>query len=155
MSWWKKAFAVDPPGPAEPDDEQRRAIDFFCAEIVRRHLTTPAIGALEMGRPLNFIFAQSMHFLQPAANVIFGLFKMIAKKPERDSSGIPLPDQPHLTTDDWNPIARFLERRGSIDYICRRIEHFEAEIVAKERVAKALRKEEKKNKKDKKQRKEE
>ena len=36
MQWLKHAFAVDPPGPAEPTDEQRLAIDRVVEEVVRR-----------------------------------------------------------------------------------------------------------------------
>ena len=43
MNWLKHAFAVDPPGPAEPTDAQRVPVDKICREIVPRHMTTPAL----------------------------------------------------------------------------------------------------------------
>src|SRR5262249_30866587 len=41
VSWLRHAFAVDPPGPAEPNELQRRLVDKVCGEVVRRRLTTP------------------------------------------------------------------------------------------------------------------
>ena len=104
MNWLKHAFAVDPPGPAEPTDEQRIPVDKICREIVRRHMTTPALLFLEMSRPLNFIGSQMLHFFQPLISAL---------------------------TESHGPehFARFLEKRGSIDYICRRIEDLEAEAT--------------------------
>jgi len=107
MKWLKHAFAVDPPGPAEPTPAQKRVVDQVCREIVRRHLSTPALLFLEMSRPLNFIGSQALHFFQPFFSVL------------TDSAG---PKQ----------FAEFLEQRGSIDYICRRIEDLEAEATEQE-----------------------
>jgi hypothetical protein len=101
VKWLKHAFAVDPPGPAAPTEEQRAAVDKICREIVRRHLTTPALLFLEMSRPLNYIGSQTLHFFQPMIGVLTD-----AKGPEQ--------------------FALFLEKRGSIEYICRRIEDLEA-----------------------------
>ncbi len=64
MSPWKKklrhAFAVDPPGPAEPTPGQQQIVDAFCRWVARRHLTTPGLIVLEMSRPLNWLSAQVM-----------------------------------------------------------------------------------------------
>lgn len=110
MKWLKHAFAVDPPGPAEPTPEQQPAVEKVCREIVRRHMTTPALVFLEMSRPLNYVGSQALHFFQPVISVL---------------------------TDSAGPkhFAEFLERRGSIEYICRRIEDLEAEATAKENTA--------------------
>jgi len=110
VKWLKHAFAVDPPGPAEPKPEQRAAVEAVCREIVRRHLTTPALLFLEMSRPLNYIGSQTMHFFQPMVSVL---------------------------TDSAGPkhFAEFLEQRGSIEYICRRIEDLEAEATKREQSA--------------------
>lgn len=106
MKWLKHAFAIDPPGPAEPTPEQKSAVDKICAEIVRRHLTTPALLFLETSRPLNFLGAQAMHFFMPVISVL---------------------------TESHSPrhFAEFLSQRGSVDYLCRRIEDYEAEADAK------------------------
>ena len=69
MQWLKHAFAVDPPGAAEPTDEQRLAVDRVVEEVVRRGLATPTLIALEMGRPLNFVGSQTLHFFSPFVSV--------------------------------------------------------------------------------------
>ena len=102
MQWLKHAFAVDKPGPAEPTPAQRPAVERVCREIVRRRLSTPALFALEMVRPLNYVGAQAMHVFAPFVSV--------------------------LTESRWHrEFASFLEHRGSIEFICRRIEDLEAE----------------------------
>lgn len=108
--WLKHAFAVDPPGPAEPTDAQRGPVDWFCRQIAKRHLTTPALIGLEMSRPLNFIGASAMHFFSPA-------MWAIAKQ---------------QTLENYNNFAQFLEKRGAIEYLCTRIEHFEQEFERQE-----------------------
>lgn len=100
MRWLKHAFAVDPPGPAEPNDKQRVAVERVCHEIVRRHLTTPALMFLEMSRPLNYVGAQALHFFSPFISAV------------TDAEG-------------HKHFASFLEQRGAIEYICRRIEELE------------------------------
>ncbi len=100
--WLKRAFAVDPPGPAQPTPEESAVIDKICAEIVRRRMVTPMLLGLEMSRPLNYVGAQTMHFFQPFVAAL-------------------------LPTGGYQRFAGFLERRGSIEYICRRIEALEAE----------------------------
>ena len=108
MSWFKHAFATDPPGPAEPNDTQRILVERLCVEVVRRHLTPPALLLLEMNRPLNYVSAQLLHFLQPFVAII------------ADTAG-------------YEQFTLFLEQRGSIDYIGQRLEALEAERVERER----------------------
>lgn len=105
--WLKHAFAVDPPGPAEPTPPQAKVVDMICAEVVRRHLTTPALTFLEMSRPLNFVGAQAMHFFTPLVEAV-------------------------IDAEGHRQFAAFLEQRGSIDYICRRIEEVENEMSKRE-----------------------
>ena len=100
MNWLAHAFAVDPPGPAQPDEAQRVLIDRVCHEVVRRRLSAPALLALEMSRPLNYLSAQTLQFFQPFLTVLV------------DAAG-------------YEQFARFLERRGSIDYLIERIEGIE------------------------------
>lgn len=104
MRWLKHAFAVDPPGPAEPTPEQSEVVDAVCRQIVKRHLTTPALLFLEMSRPLNYLGSQVLHFFAPFLAVV--------------SRG-----------GGHRHFAAFLEHRGSIDYLCRRIEELEAEAT--------------------------
>lgn len=98
---WRHAFAVDTPAEFQPTDEQRRVADGICRELVRRRLTTPALMFLEMSRPLNFLGSQLLHFLSP---VLSGLTQSHGHR--------------HL--------AAFLEHRGSVDYLCRRIEELDS-----------------------------
>lgn len=100
MNWLRHAFAVDPPGPIEPSAAQRPIVDRVCAEVVRRGLATPALAFLEMSRPLNALAAQTLRFLSPVLAVL-------------------------VTADERRGFADFLERRGSIDYFCRRIEELD------------------------------
>lgn len=107
MSWLRRAFAVDRPGPAEPTEAQRRVVDRVCVEIVRRRLTTPALIFLETCRPLNYVGAQAMHFLQPIATVI-------------------------LDREGYGCFSTFLEQRGSVDYLRDRIENLETQAERKQ-----------------------
>ncbi len=105
MKWLKHAFAVDD-GSASPTPEQQPAVDWFCSQVAKRHLTTPSLIGLEMSRPLNFLAAQTLHFFGP------GVWAIVPQK----------------THENYVHFATFLEKRGSIDYLCKRIEHFEAEF---------------------------
>ena len=110
LKWLKHAFAVDPPGPAEPTPEQKEVVEKVCREIVRRHLTTPALLFLEMSRPLNYLGSQTLHFFQP----FFSAFSD-SQSPQR--------------------FAEFLEHRGSIEYICQRLDDLEAAASEKAQAA--------------------
>ena len=97
----KHAFAIDPPGPAQPDEAQARIVERVCREIVRRRLTTPAMMALEMGRPLNHLSAQALTFFKPFVSMV------------GDAAS-------------YDQFTAFLDERGSIDYISARLEALEA-----------------------------
>ncbi len=105
------AFAVDASGPAEPTPDQQPAIDWVCRQVAKRHLTTPGLIALEMSRPLNFMLAQGMHFFSPGA---WALFRQ-------------------QNYEHYMHFASFLEHRGAMEYIERRIEHFERLFEQQER----------------------
>ena len=107
MNWLRHAFAVDPPGPAEPSDAERPIVERLCLEIVRRRLTTPALCFFEMGRPLNSLAANAIHFFSPLLSIL-------------------------STTGGHRRFAEFLERRGSVEYVCRRIEALERQAQAAE-----------------------
>ena len=64
-------------------------------------LTVPAMVFLETFRPLNYLGAQAMYFLQPIATVI-------------------------LDGDGYRCFTEFLEQRGSVDYMSERIQEMEA-----------------------------
>jgi len=109
--WFKHAFAVDPPGPAEPTAEQKPVVEWACREIARRRLTTPGLILLEMTRPLNFLAASTMHFFQP------GFWAIMRQQ----------------TLENYQHFSQFLEKRGSMEYIIQRIEEIEAEATAHSR----------------------
>lgn len=104
-TWLKHAFAVEPPGPAEPTPRQAEVVDRLCREVVRRGMATPALVALEMSRPLNFVTAQAIHFFDPLVAAV-------------------------TDADGHREFARFLEQRGSVDHLVRRIGEIEAEAKA-------------------------
>lgn len=95
------AFHVEPPGIAVPAPEEERLLRRMIDEIASRGMAQPALLFLESLRPLNGVGAQAMHFLHPFASVIV---------------------QPQA----YERIAAFLERRGSIEWICRAIEDADA-----------------------------
>ena len=101
MQWLKHAFAIDKPGPAQPTPEQQPVVDRLCEEVVRRHMAGPAIVMLETLRPLNFVGAQALHFLSPFVSAL-------------------------VDSNAHKHLAAFLEHRGSIDYLCDRIEELDA-----------------------------
>ncbi|MBT5365950.1 MAG: hypothetical protein HOI88_00325 [Phycisphaerae bacterium] len=101
--WFKKAFHVDSDESIEPNEKQKNALDMLCRGIIRRGLTTPAIIGVEMGRPLNFLGSQTMHFFTPLISAF-------------------------VPTESWSAVAEFLEHRGSVDWIRNRIEELENEM---------------------------
>lgn len=70
-------------------------------------MTAPAFLALEMGRPLNYLSAQLLHFFQPFLTVLGD-------------------------TASYEEFTRFLEQRGAVDYLIERIEALEGERAAAE-----------------------
>lgn len=101
-SWFANAFAVEKPGAIDPTSAQREIVDRLCKEVVRRGLTTPALMALEMSRPLNVLGASALHILQPIITTV-------------------------ADGESARQFAAFLEHRGSIDFLCARIEHWAGE----------------------------
>ena len=101
--WLKHAFHVEPDGPIEPNEMQKKAIDKLCRGIIRRGLVTPAVIGVEMGRPLNFVGSQTMHFFTPLITAF-------------------------VPTESWKAMAELLEHRGSVDWIRNRIEELENEM---------------------------
>lgn len=98
-AWFAHAFAVDKPEAIDPTPQQREIIDRLCKEVARRELGMPALLALRMSQPLNVLAASALHILQPIISAL-------------------------LNPESITQFALFLEHRGSIDYLCKRIEHF-------------------------------
>jgi hypothetical protein len=94
------AFAVEKPEEIDPTPQQREIIDRLCRGTVRRHLSMPALLFVRMSRPLNYVGASVLHFFEPLVKIL-------------------------VDTTPYNHFAAFLEHRGSVDYLCRRIEHFQ------------------------------
>lgn len=88
--------------PLQVTDAQAAAVDRVARFVVRFHLTTPAILALESLRPLSFTGSQFMHVLSPSVTAF-------------------------LTTEDWDQLAFLLEDRRGLDYVMERIEALDAE----------------------------
>jgi hypothetical protein len=97
FDWLKHAFAVEPEGPLEPSEAQRSVVERLCRQVVGRGLTTPALVFLETVRPLNYVSSQVLQFFRPVLAVL------------ADPAAC-------------RELAEFLEHRGSIDFLCRRIE---------------------------------
>ena len=98
---FKYAFAVEKTDAVEPTPEQAEVVERLCREVVRRRLAAPALVTLEMSRPLNFVTAQAIHFFDPVLQT-FG--------------------DVHAARE----FALFLEQRGSIDYLAKRIAELDA-----------------------------
>ncbi len=123
----KHAFAVDAPGALEPTDAQRPAVEWICNQVAKRSLTLPGLIVLEMTRPLNYLGAQVMHLTSPGVWAI----------------------APKHIYGGYKNFAEFLEKRGSVEYMCRRIEELEAEYLEREHKRKPERVKNKKNKENK------
>lgn len=95
--WLANAFAIERPEDFAPTAEQREIADRVCREIVRRDMVTLAILSLETCRPLNYVGSQAIHFFTP--------FLSFLVEPRSQKL-----------------FAEFLERRGSIDWLCQRLE---------------------------------
>src|SRR5258708_788041 len=95
--WLKHAFAIEPDGSVEPTETQRTIIDRLCRQVHARGLATPALIFLESVRPLNYVSSQTLHFFAPVLSAV-------------------------TDARACQEFAEFLEHRGSVDYLCRRIE---------------------------------
>ncbi len=93
----RRAFALDDGSPCQPEPHQRIVLEKLADEIAKRELTGPALAFLEMSRPLNGVSSAALHFFTPIASV---LASPVALK----------------------SFAEFLEKRGSVDYLCGMLE---------------------------------
>jgi hypothetical protein len=97
FQWLRHAFAIENTGPPVPTNEQAATIDAVCREIIRRQMTLPAQMVIESSAPLHFVTGQMLRFVEPFLGVIL---------------------EPAAVRD----FATFLEKRGAIEYISRRLE---------------------------------
>ena len=84
------------------DPEEERVVDKLARAVVARGLVAPAILFLESVRPMNFVASQAMVFFAPMVGLLF-------------------------RRDEYDALARLLERRSSIEQILSRIESIDAE----------------------------
>jgi hypothetical protein len=86
--------------PARDNARREEMLDALARAVCDRRLSAPAIFALEMARPLNFIGSQLMHALGPLASLI---------------------------VDDrkWTDVAEALEDRATITRLLDKIEALE------------------------------
>lgn len=83
---------------AELTGEERGLLDQLADGISARRLTPAALFFLESMKPLGFLGSQALHFFRP---IVQTLWKSPAK---------------------YDQIASILEKRGSIELLCRRLE---------------------------------
>lgn len=96
----RHAFMIEDPEAIEPTEYQVEIVDKVCKGVVKRRMTVPALMALEMSRPLNFLASQAIHFFRPIVSVVL------------DTAGI-------------EAFANFLEHRGAVEYLARRLDYWE------------------------------
>ena len=97
----------------ELSKEDRALLAQLGAWLAKRRLETPAILFLESVRPLSFVCAQGMYFLEPFARALFDVTQ-------------------------YERLARLLERRSNLELLVRAIEDA---ADAREAEAKRARKE--------------
>ena len=97
FNWLKHAFSVESTDSAVPSAAQARAIDFVCREIVRRQMTLPTQMMLESSMPLHFLSGQMLRFFEPFLATL-------------------------LDPVEIEDFATFVEQRGAVEYICRRMD---------------------------------
>lgn len=107
VAGFRNAFDLGPKGPSVPTGQERATLERVLAAVVRRRMTTPVSIFLESSRPMNGIGANAMRFFEPVVSTLVDREALV-----------------HL--------ANFLERRGSIDWLCQRLDELEEEHVARE-----------------------
>ena len=81
--------------PLSPEDQA--LLDRLAAWVSARRLETPAVLFLESVRPMSFVGAQAMYFLEPFARAVFN-------------------------ASEYERLARLLERRSNLELLVRAIE---------------------------------
>ncbi len=98
MAWekLKHAFAVGQRNDQPLSEVQERVVERLCQTIRERKMVPAAAAFLELSRPLNYIGAQGLHFLEPFATAVF-------------------------SAEEYREFTLFLERRDAIDILQDRI----------------------------------
>ena len=100
LHWLKHAFAVEKSTTAAPTVSQAKLIDRVCREVVRRRMTLPAQMGLASSMPAHYLAGQLLRFFEPFLATL-------------------------LDAAEIRDFASFLEQRGSVEYICGRLEELE------------------------------
>lgn len=95
--WLQHAFATGPQGPCEPTPAQLELIDKVLRWAIARQMTLPLQMALDSSVPLGSLAGQSIPVLQPWLGLA-------------------------LTETQIRELGRFLEHRGAIEYLSRRLD---------------------------------
>lgn len=101
MNWLKHAFAIDSTTDAVPTASQEILIDRVCREVIRRGLSLPARMVLESSAPMHFLAGQTLRFMEPVLATA-------------------------LDARELRDFATFVERRGAVEYICRRLDQLQS-----------------------------
>jgi hypothetical protein len=120
--WWKHAFAVEDDAPIPPEvwEKEEQILEKIAAKVVEKRMAAPAVIFLESVKPLNFVGAQVMAFVEPFVTTLFPI-------------------------KDYDPIREMFERRDSIERLLTKIEAKESERHESEKTAKAERKAERRS----------
>ena len=102
MNWLKHAFAIEQTEPAAPTPSQADFINRVCREVVRRQLTLPAQMLLETSVPMHYLAGQMLRFLEPVLATV-------------------------LNPAEIRDFATFVEHRGSVEYICHRLDQLQSD----------------------------
>lgn len=121
--FWRHAFAVETPEEFKPDEQELAVMDKVAQRICRHGLAIPAILFLESSRPMNFIGASAMAYFEP---IVRGIF---------------------TEWEGYSTFYKMMERRGSVECLIDRVEHFENERQEQIKQAKLERKRRKLDKK--------
>ncbi len=83
---------------AELTEDERTLLDQLADGLAKRRLATAALMFAESVKPLGFIGSQMLHFFRPIISVLW-------TNPAR-----------------YDQVTKILERRGSLELLCRRLE---------------------------------
>ena len=101
LKWLKHAFAVETDQIAIPNATQSKVIDMVCHEIIRRGMTFPTQMLLETSAPMHFLSGQMLRIAEPVLGAI-------------------------IDQNTVREFATFVERKGAIEYICRRLDQLQS-----------------------------
>jgi hypothetical protein len=103
----EEPLIIDPsPTPDDEFAEFRPVIRAFARKVVKYGLTTPMIILLEAERPLNWIFSQGLHIVNPTLSVATEMFSLISR-------------------EELDKLAVFFENRRSFAVLIEEIENQE------------------------------